>query len=173
MVREIHAFDENRNSAGGSMFKMSSDFKDVTYDAPFKNVFSIKRVLAVIIKETIELYQYCSVDDVAGLIESVDPMVTVKPGTDDKITISESYVKGEGTVKFDILVKVGVPADKVAEVGSRYVQVRLNLEMQRNSTPNYPLSYRGLYYGSRLISDQIPKIDQTTNYGILMPVFSV
>lgn len=31
-------------------------------------------------------------------------MAGIAPGSNDKITVSGSYVRGEGTVKFDLLV---------------------------------------------------------------------
>ena len=113
-------------------------------------------------------------DDIVGLIESVDPIVDVKHDYgNDKITISESYVKGEGTVKFDLLVKVRVPDFLIETAGCSYVQVKLNLKMQRDSTPGYPLTFRSLYYGSRLISEQISQVNRDTDYGTLIPVYSI
>ncbi len=174
MARELHAFDDKVKSVESSKVKVTSDFYAMTYDEPFKKVFSIKRILAVIIKETIDLYQLCTLDDIVMLIESVAPTADVKHDCDnDKITVSESYVSGEGTVKFDLLVKVGVPDYLIETAGCSYVQVKLNLEMQRDSTPGYPLTFRGLYYGSRLINEQISNITKNTDYSTLIPVYSI
>ena len=178
MIGEIHAFGTKEDLDNWKVKKENSvsvtpEFANVTYDQPFKNVFSIKRILAVVIKETIELYQYCSVDEIVDLIESIAAGASSSKNADDKIILTESSVKGEGTVKFDIIVKVGVPMYLIEEVGCKYVQIRLNLEMQQDPTPGYPLTYRGLYYGSRLISDQIAKVNEDTNYGVLVPVYSI
>lgn len=79
MVRELHAFDDDKvKSVKSSKVNITPDFYAMTYDGPFKEVFSIKRILAVIIKETIDLYELCTLDDIVGLIESVDPIVDVK-----------------------------------------------------------------------------------------------
>lgn len=173
MTEEMCAFGTKEKSNQKDEVSLSKDFNYTSYDGPFKNVFGIKRILAVVIRETIALYQNCSVDEVVDLIESTAAEMKKPVNANDKITSNESYVDGEGTVQYDIIVKVGVPAYQINEMGHEYVQIRLNLEMQRDSTPGYPLTYRGLYYGSRLISDQLPKINKDTDYGILVPVYSI
>lgn len=40
-------------------------------DKHFKNVFSIKRILAVVIKEVVDIYRDCEIDEIVGLINSV------------------------------------------------------------------------------------------------------
>jgi hypothetical protein len=171
---KMYASGDKGKQEESSKIELVSDFNTMTYDGPFKKVFAIKRILAIVIKETIGLYKDCTLSDIIGLIESVAPGPdTGQNYGSDKITISESYVNGEGTVKFDLLVKAGVPAQLIEKAGCKYVQIRLDLEMQRDSSPGYPLTFRGLYYGSRLVNDQIPKISKNTDYSVLIPVYSI
>ena len=134
MTEEMCAFGTKEKSNQKDEVSLSKDFNYTSYDGPFKNVFGIKRILAVVIRETIALYQNCSVDEVVDLIESTAAEMKKPVNANDKITSNESYVDGEGTVQYDIIVKVGVPAYQINEMGHEYVQIRLNLEMQRDST---------------------------------------
>lgn len=174
MIKEMQAFDSEEELVKSSKIELTSDFYSMTYDEPFKNVFSIKRILAVIIKETIDLYQSCTIDEIVGLIGSISPIADTGLNYDnDRIIVGESYVRGEGTIKYDLLLKAGVPSGYIENALCKYVQIKLNLEMQRDSTPGYPLTFRGLYYGSRLISDQIPKLTKSSDYKNLVPVYSI
>lgn len=153
---------------------MSKDFKNMTYDKYFKNVFSIKRILAVVIRETIDLYAGCTLDEVVGLIETSEAGSAVSTTGLEKIASSESHAVGEGSVYFDVFVKVGLPwyADKNLYTAP-YFCIKLDAEMQRKLNPGYVLSKRGLYYGSRMVTEQLPVINKDTNYDLLVPVYSI
>ena len=75
---------------------MSEDVENMTYDNHFKNVFSIKRILAVVIRETIDLYADCTVDEVVDLLEMPETAGTVSTTGLEKIASSESHAVGEG-----------------------------------------------------------------------------
>jgi len=99
-----------------------------------------------VIRETVDIYAGCSVDEVVGLIGNVEVgRVGVEAGN-EKIDSVESHVSGEGKVTFDILVSVGIPAAMVDSFTCKYVKIKLDMEMQRDFTPGYILSNRGLYY---------------------------
>jgi len=174
MGTELMDFFGNANSTDeGGTVDVTNDFRNVTYDGEFKNVFRIKRILAIVIRETIDIYADCSVDEVVGLIGNVEVgMVGVEAGN-EKIDSVESHVSGEGKVTFDILVSVGIPAAMVDSFTCKYVKIKLDMEMQRDFTPGYILSNRGLYYCARMLSDQLGVINKDTNYDVLVPVYSI
>lgn len=148
--------------------------KKMTYDKHFKNVFSIKRILAVVIRETIDLYADCTVDEVVNLIEQTDNDNNNSSIGIEKISSSESHAVGEGSVYFDVFVKVGLPSyvDRNVYI-SPYFCIKLDAEMQRKFNPGYVLFKRGLYYASRMITEQLPVINRDTNYDLLTPVYSI
>lgn len=165
--------DNTIETGTDKLVPITEDFTEITYDEHFKNVFGIKKVLAVIIKETIEIYSGYSVEEITGFIERIDvSAVNVSPGG-KRIISNESHVNNEGTLKYDIIVKVGIPAAIHIKMGYKYAQIKLNTEMQRKFNPGYILSKRGLYYCSRMISDQLPVITKSTNYDQLEPVYSI
>ena len=68
------------NAFGDNEFPYGTDDSSTIAEEPsenmskdFKNVFSIKRILAVVIRETIDLYEDCTIDEVVGLIEVSEP----------------------------------------------------------------------------------------------------
>ena len=73
----------------------------------------------------------------------------------------------EGTVRYDIRFIVRVPHDY------EQIQVIVNLEIQNNDTPGYPIPKRGIYYGSRLISAQKGSVFQKQEYGKIQKVVSI
>ncbi|MCI8749703.1 MAG: hypothetical protein HFH67_17925 [Lachnospiraceae bacterium] len=173
----MNAFEDREISSIGETEtpgNMSEDFENMTYDNHFKNVFSIKRILAVVIRETIDLYADCTIDEVVGLIEVSEPASTALTAGLEKIASSESHAVGEGSVYFDVFVKVKLPwyADKNLYTAPCFC-IKLDTEMQRKLNPGYVLSKRGLYYGSRMITEQLPVINKDTNYDLIAPVYSI
>ena len=59
---------------------------------------------------------------------------------------SESSSINEGNIYFDLRLRARVPGCS----GDVYLMV--NLEIQNDDNPNYPLTARGLYYAARMIS---------------------
>ena len=95
MTNEMYASGDKGKQEESSKIELASDFNAITYDGPFK--------------------KDCTLSDIIGLIESVAPGAdTGQNYGSDKITISESYVNGEGTVKFDLLVKAGCKYRQIA-----------------------------------------------------------
>ncbi|MCI9077598.1 MAG: hypothetical protein HFH68_01570 [Lachnospiraceae bacterium] len=162
---KMNVFGNANESLHGKTVELSSRFKDMTYDAHFKKVFSIRRILAIVIKETIDIFASCEIDDIENLICDVrDDIVQV--GT-------ESSIDGEAAVKFDILVTVRIPSSLQKILLYKFVQIKLDLEMQRKFYLEYVLSKRGLYYASRQVSEQLTVVSDDTNYDSIMPVYSI
>lgn len=73
----------------------------------------------------------------------------------------------EQTVYYDIRLKAHIP--KQADP----VQIILNLEIQLNDTPGYPLVMRGFYYCARMISEQYGTVFTNEHYEKLQKVYSI
>ena len=141
--------------------ELSPGFGDMTYDAHFKRVFSIKRILAIIIKETIDIYSSCTVSCIEELMYDVNAS-SIQVG-------AESPAYGEADIKYDILVTIAIPEDLQKTLLYNFVQIKLDLEMQRKFYTEYVLSKRGLYYASRMVSDQIKVVSRDTGYDGINP----
>ena len=73
----------------------------------------------------------------------------------------------EGTVYYDICFSACVPGEKEP------IRLIINLEIQQNTHPGYPLVKRGFYYCSRLISAQKGSVFTGDNYEKLRKVYSI
>lgn len=71
------------------------------------------------------------------------------------------------TVYYDIRFKAYIPNTEEP------VQLIINLEIQLNDTPGYPLVTRGFYYCARMISEQYGTIFTGEHYEKLQKVYSI
>lgn len=80
---------------------------------------------------------------------------------------SESNAIYEQTVYYDIRFRAVVPGNPEP------VQLIINLEIQTNDTPGYPLVTRGFYYCARMISEQYGTIFTKEEYDKIQKVYSI
>lgn len=80
---------------------------------------------------------------------------------------SESNSIREQTVYYDIRFKAVVPGEDDP------VQLIINLELQKDDTPGYPLVMRGFYYCARMISEQYGTVFSDEHYEKMQKVYSI
>jgi hypothetical protein len=80
---------------------------------------------------------------------------------------SESTAIKEQTIYYDIRFKAYIPGKKEPIV------LIINLEIQLDDTPGYPLVKRGFYYCARMISEQYGTIFTNERYQDLCKVYSI
>ena len=73
----------------------------------------------------------------------------------------------EGSIYYDIRFVARVPKD------GTLVEIIINVEIQKNDTPGYPITKRGIYYGSRMISAQKGTVFTGQHYEKIQKVVSV
>ena len=132
------------------------------YDAAARRLVAQKSILAYILKSTMEEFQNTSVKHIAErYIEGMPQVAQMAvqqdlPAEKDSLSGSnrlstfttEDVSIVEGAVRYDIHFMVCLPGQ-----GER-VEAIINIEVQNNDTPGYPIVKRGIYYGSRMISAQ-------------------
>jgi predicted transposase/invertase (TIGR01784 family) len=149
------------------------------YDKACKNLLSEKSILAWIMKECVDEYRDCSLEDIAEkYIEGESLKVATSAVHKDSVDAdrsnpgrikggnTEDFSENEGTVYYDIRFNSLLP-------GTGKVSMILNVEAQKDSYPGYPLVKRGLYYCSRLISSQYETEFSESNYGDIKKVCSI
>ena len=87
--------------------------------------------------------------------------------TREPLQASESTSKQDGTVHFDLRFRARVPGDK----GDVYLI--MNIEIQNNNNPIYKLVSRGIYYCSRMISEQYGTVFKDMDYHKIQKVYSI
>ena len=73
----------------------------------------------------------------------------------------------EGTVRYDIRFVVRVPG-----INER-IEIIVNIEIQNNDKPGYPIPKRGIYYGARMVSSQRGTLFRDQEYGKIKKVVSI
>ena len=150
------------------------------YDECAKKLLTYKAVIAWILKScTREFSQYdipficehCLKENVEILQCPVHPEQPepCAANTDQQIEgmNTESGSIKEQTVYYDIRFRGRIPGPDTS------VQLIINLEIQLNDTPGYPLVTRGFYYCARMISEQYGTVFTNEHYEKLQKVYSI
>lgn len=143
------------------------------YDAACKRVLSEKAILARIMKACLAEYRDCSVRDIEEKYIEGQPQVSSVPVLPDE---EGSVISGldtedksvhEGTVTYDIRFRA------IAPDSGELIGLIVNVEAQNNFYPGYPLTKRGVYYCSRMISSQYGREFMGSHYEKLKKVYSI
>ena len=155
---------------------LSSVGGDAEYDAAAKAILSDKQVLAWILRGTTTEFSAMTIEKIIPLIEN--PSVTaiaVNPGltniSESAITgmSQESNIPNEKVVYYDIRFFVKHPrADE-----KRNFRIIVDLEAQKTPYPGYDLVTRGIFYCSRMLSEQAGRNLVQSNYDSLDKVYSI
>lgn len=141
------------------------------YDKEVKTLLANRQILAIILKAVVNEFQNMELSDIVTCIET--PEVgerKVHPGqTNKKIygKANENNIIGEGTVTFDIIFDVYIPAKDDT------VKMIINIEAQRENNPGYELVTRGIYYTAREISSQYGREFTNSAYNNIKKVYSI
>ena len=144
------------------------------YDYALKQLLSNREFLVRILKRFVkELAPYSLEEIDKEYLEHEEPLIS-KVGVEKNTTNQieglnvEDKSNNEGNISYDILFKVRYPGEK-----GKYIGMYIDLELQGDRYPGYPLEMRGVYYAARHLSSELTKIDRHTNYSELQKVYSI
>ncbi|MDD6840707.1 MAG: PD-(D/E)XK nuclease family transposase [Spirochaetales bacterium] len=150
------------------------------YDKSAKRIMSFKSVLAWTLKSICTEFsdldlkyieRNCIVDVSISnkAVHQDHPDRKIKLGGDERVTAmnSESVSKKDGTVYFDLRFRARVP-EKEGDV-----YLIMNIEIQNKNNPIYRLVSRGIYYCSRMISEQYGTVFKDMDYHKIQKVYSI
>lgn len=150
------------------------------YDKSAKRIMSFKSVLAWTLKSICTEFsdldlkyieRNCIVDVSISnkAVHQDHPDRKGKLDGDEKVTAmnSESVSKKDGTVYFDLRFRARVPENE----GDVYLI--MNIEIQNKNNPIYRLVSRGIYYCSRMISEQYGTVFKDMDYHKIQKVYSI
>ena len=146
-----------------------------SYDAACKRLLSEKIILAWIMKNCLEEYQDCDVNEIAEKYIEKTPQISevaVAPDESNKVSMihgagNEDVSLTEGTVTYDIRFLATAP------VSGELIRLIINIEAQNDFYPGYPLIKRGIYYCSRMISAQYGTEFTNSHYENIKKVYSI
>lgn len=139
-------------------------------DESIKRLLSTKYLLAWIMKGCVAEYRDCSLEDIAERYIEGSPQVSTAPvhrgdfihGID---TVDKST--DEHTPLYDILFYASLPNSE------EQIGLFINVEVQNNYYPEYPLIKRSIYYCSRMLSAQFGRDFADGHYEDLKKVYSI
>ena len=158
---------------------------DLSYDKAAKKLLANKQILAQIMKNCVNEYSTCSVDEIAEkYIEGTPEVGTVGVHVDDtnrpKKTSdviagsnNEDSTLTEGTINYDVRFDAIAPASEGSAEQKDVIRLIINVEAQTAFNPGYPLTKRAIYYCSRMISAQHGPIFTNSEYGKIRKVYSI
>ncbi|MBQ7434166.1 MAG: hypothetical protein IJV50_12075 [Lachnospiraceae bacterium] len=144
------------------------------YDAACKKILLEKVILAWILQQCLWEYQSCTIEEIAErYIEGTAQIDQVMVGVDEGMPTAiqgistEDTTIQEGTVSYDIRFLATLPDSK------EQVHLIINVEVQNDFYPGYPLVKRGIYYGGRMLSAQYGTEFTGSHYEKLKKVYSI
>ena len=154
---------------------------DARYDAAARKLVAQKSILAYILKSTMDEFADIPVKQIAEELIEGSPLVSETavfqdtPDKDGKMNGSsrvqematEDVSVLEGTVRYDIRFVVRMPG-----INER-IEIIVNIEIQNNDKPGYPIPKRGIYYGARMVSSQRGTLFRDQKYGKIKKVVSI
>ena len=146
-----------------------------SYDAACKRLLSEKIILAWIMKNCLEEYRDCDVEEIAEKYIEGTPQVgevAVAPDESNRVSViqgagNEDTSLTEGTIFYDIRFLA------IAPVSAELIRLIINIEAQNDFYPGYPLIKRGIYYCSRMISAQYGTEFTNSHYENIKKVYSI
>lgn len=147
------------------------------YDGHVKRILGNRQVLARILKGASEKFREYSPEEIVGWIEPDIEIerTALRPGETGKGKLlitgdsTESRIPGEGTITYDIRFRVYVPGQGRRET----VKLLMNVEAQKKFYLKYRIVTRGIFYGARMLSEQLDREFTDSEYGKLKKVYSI
>lgn len=142
------------------------------YDAACKRILSERIILAWILKSCLEEFRDCDIQEIADKYIEANPQISEVPvmpdegGTMIQGIDTEDKSVSEGTVLYDIRFYAVTPSRE-------HIRLIINIEAQFKYYPGYPLSKRGIYYCSRMISSQYGVEFTKSHYEKIKKVYSI
>ena len=147
--------------------------KGAAVDAACKRLLANKSILAWILKDCVEEYRNCDIQDIVEKYIESEPQIAEVAVNPDETNVSirglsnEDTTLTEGTVTYDIRFMASAP------VSGELIQLIINVEAQNDFYPGYPLIKRGIYYCSRMISAQYGVEFTKSQYADIKKVYSI
>ena len=140
-----------------------------SYDSQSKNLLSHKIFLARILSHVLSEFINRSDEYIIKCIESNPLVGSLSVNTGELIEGRENQISfiSEGSNTFDICFDIYIPQDREAE--KRIIDV----EIQNNYYPGYPLENRAEFYAGRMMSMQYGREFERMEYDKLRKVYSI
>ena len=149
----------------------------VQYDEHVKCILGSRQVLARILKGAAAEYEGYSVEEIVSWIDTDieiarTPLRPGGKGKEDSLITgdnTESKIPGEGCITYDIRFRAWIPGDEDPSM----IKLLINIEAQKSFYLKYRIVTRGIFYGARMISEQMDREFTASDYNGLKKVYSI
>ena len=160
-MEESTSFFTNRTAINTQGYAAIQDHKvNLSRDEAGKQFISNPKVLAYIIKHTIDAFKDSTLEEIVAQLSDTSTSDIVDPGIHFMPTEASSIT--DGVIRFDTVV----------DTTSGHI-CTIDIELQGDLNPGYQLTTRGIYYLSRLISRQLDNVTGPTKYSRIHKVYSI
>ena len=146
-------------------------YKNVlAYNDVCRKVLSDKRILSYLLKNTLQEYEHCSLEEIEPLIEGE---IHVRNESHQIFPRENEVIRKSGKIIYDLLFTSRLPGS------DDYIDLIINVEVQRDSYPRssdgirYPILKRGIFYSCSAIVKEQGRIFNSDNYQDLKKVVSI
>lgn len=137
------------------------------YDQYAKELIADKQVLARLLQHVVREFEGMAVEDIIGCIEDVKiGTEQLMPGAINGLN-TENNIPNEGTVTFDVFFHAMAPGEREP------LKIFINVEAQNSFYPGYRLESRGVFYAARMLSRQLDREFDSSDYGKMKKVYSI
>ena len=143
-------------------------------DSACKRLLANKAILAWILKDCVEEFKDCEIDDIAEKYIEGEPQIETSAVNPNEV--NSEIIRGisnedssltEGNITYDIRFMALAPKS------DEMIELIINVEAQNDFYPGYPLIKRAIYYCSRMVSSQYGVEFTQSQYGKIKKVYSI
>lgn len=155
------------NTQLSNLYAMTEDTPEKRkYDEAAKNILSNRYILAHILKHLVEDVRDCSIEEIISFMDGLPIVSKVPVPPILRGENLESKLLGEGTVFYDVRFSI-------FPNGDRKCRIFFDVESQKDYYPGYSIPTRGIFYGARMLSEQLESEFSPPDYDQLKKVYSI
>lgn len=136
------------------------------YDEAAKKILANRQILAHILKYLVDDVKDCSIEEIISFMDGIPQIYQFPVPPTLRGENLESKLLGEGTIFYDVRFSI-------YPKGDRECRIFFDVEAQKNYYPGYTIATRGIFYGARMLSEQLDAEFSPPCYKKLRKVYSI
>ena len=158
--------------------------KTIRYNNTCRELLTDRQFLARLLKGFVPEFRDLEIEYIAN--ECIEPAAIVPSSIPVERNLTNIVGSdtadtslNEGTVYYDILFSAVYPekgrpgSARIRQRADKKIGLIINIEMQNDINPGYPLEKRGVYYAARRLTAQLGTLSSNTSYEGLQKVYSI
>ena len=144
------------------------------YDAAAKLLMMHPKIIAPILQSVVEEYKGYSVEEIIGFIDKDsirdDPVDDISAAVNIDTLPTELSSVSDKLIRYDVRFEAVNP--RLTNEKLTFF-LHIDIEVQNDYKPGYPIVKRGIYYAARDIGSQLGALSEETDYNRLCKAYSI